>query len=90
LSEILLDEKPGDAAAAAYDAACGHVVYLTEHGHHLAAIVPADVAAEREDLTLAEFRELLEDFAEAQAAQDEPAESRQGPALSQQSRSGRR
>jgi DNA-binding MarR family transcriptional regulator len=58
---------PGDVAAAAHDAARGKVVYLTEHGERLAAVVPAELAAELENLTPEEFHELLEDFADTQA-----------------------
>jgi DNA-binding MarR family transcriptional regulator len=65
-------------AAAAHDAARGQVVYLTEHGQHLAAIVPADLAVELENLTPEEFRELLEDFADGQAAHKALAEIREG------------
>ena len=70
MSEIPLDHAPSDVAAAAHDAARGKVVYLTEHGERLAAIVPADLAAELENLTPEEFHELLEDFADAQAARE--------------------
>ncbi len=65
-------------AAAAYDAARGKVVYLTEHGERLAAIVPAELAAELENLTPEQFRELLEDFADAQAAREALAEIQAG------------
>jgi hypothetical protein len=78
MSEIPLDQAPGDVAAAAHDAARGKVVYLTEHGERLAAIVPADLAAELENLTPEEFRELLEDFADAQAAREALAEIEAG------------
>ncbi len=44
----------------------------------LAAIVPAELAAELEDLTPAQFRELLEDFADAQAAREALAEVEAG------------
>jgi hypothetical protein len=50
------------------------VVYLTEHGERLAAIVPAELAAELENLTPEAFRELLEDFADAEAARQALAE----------------
>jgi hypothetical protein len=78
MSEIPLDHAPGDVAAAAHDAAQGRVVYLTEHGQRLAAIVPAELAAELENLTPEEFRELLEDFADAQAARESLAEIEAG------------
>ena len=47
---------------------------LTEHGQRLAAIVPAELAAEREHLSPEAFRELLEDFADAEAARQALAE----------------
>jgi hypothetical protein len=78
MSEIPLDQAPGDVAAAAHDAARGKVVYLTEHGERLAAIVPAELAAELENLTPEEFHELLEDFADAQAAREALAEIEAG------------
>jgi antitoxin Phd len=78
MSEIPLDRAPGDVAAAAHDAARGKVVYLTERGERLAAIVPAELAAELEKLTPEEFHELLEDFADAQAAREALAEIEAG------------
>ena len=78
MSEIPLDHASSDVAAAAHDAARGKVVYLTEHGERLAAIVPADLAAELENLTPEEFHELLEDFADAQAAREALAEIEAG------------
>jgi antitoxin Phd len=74
VSEIPVDQAPGDVARAARDAARGQVIYLTEHGERLAAIVPAELAEELENLTPDEFRELLEDFADAQAAREALAE----------------
>src|SRR6266700_7774763 len=78
MGEIPLDQAPDDVAAAAHDAARGKVVYLTEHGQRLAAVVPAELAAELENLTPEEFRELLEDFADPQAARDALAEIEAG------------
>ena len=78
MSEISLDQGSGDVTEAAHDAARGQVIYLTEHGHRLAAIVPADLAAELEHLTPEEFRELLEDFADAQDAREALAEINAG------------
>lgn len=78
MSEIPLDQASGDVTAAAHDAARGKVVYLTEHGELLAAIVPAELAAELESLTPEEFRELLEDFADAQAARESLAKIEAG------------
>jgi antitoxin (DNA-binding transcriptional repressor) of toxin-antitoxin stability system len=74
MSEIPLDEAPREVSDAAHDAARGRVVYLTEHGERLAAIVPAELAAELENLTPEAFRELLEDFADAEAARQALAE----------------
>ena len=78
MSEIPLEEAPGQVTDAAHDAARGQVVYLTEHGERLAAIVPAELAAELESLTPQQFRELLEDFADAQAARESLAEIEAG------------
>lgn len=78
VDEIPLDEAPGDVAAAAYDAARGKFIYLTEHGQRLAAIVPADLAAQLENLSPDEFRELLDDFTDAQAAREALAETEAG------------
>jgi len=78
MSEIPLERAPSDVAAAARDAARGMVVYLTEHGQRLAAIVPAELAAELENLTPEAFRELMEDFADAQAAREALAEIEAG------------
>jgi hypothetical protein len=76
--EIPLEEVTREVTDAAHDAARGQVVYLTEHGERLAAIVPAELAAELESLTPAQFRELLEDFADAQAAREALAEVEAG------------
>jgi hypothetical protein len=46
MSELPVEGTPG-VASAARDAARGHVVYLTEHGERLAAIVPAEFAEAR-------------------------------------------
>ncbi len=78
MSEIPLDHAPGDVTAAAHDAARGKVVYLTEHGQRLAAIVPAELAAELEALSPEQLREPLEDFADAQAAREALAEIEAG------------
>lgn len=50
------------------------MVYLTEQGKRLAAIVPAELVAELENLTPEQFHELLEDFADAQVAREALAE----------------
>ena len=78
MSEIPLDEAPREVSDAAHDAARGRVVYLTEHGERLAAIVPAELAAELENLSPQEFHELLEDFADGQAAREAIAEVEAG------------
>jgi len=70
MGEIPLEDAPREVSDAAHDAARGQVVYLTEHGERLAAIVPAELAAELENLTPDQLRELLEDFADAQAARE--------------------
>ena len=78
MSEIPLDDVPGDVTIAAHDAARGKVVYLTEHGQGLAAIVPAEIAAELESMSPEQFHELLEDFADAHAARESLAEIEAG------------
>jgi DNA-binding MarR family transcriptional regulator len=67
-----------EVSDAAHDAARGQVVYLTEHGARLAAIVPAELAAELEHLTPEAFRELVEEFADIQAAREALAEIEAG------------
>jgi hypothetical protein len=74
VSEIPLEEAPGQVTDAAYDAARGQVAYLTEHGERLAAILPAEL----ESLTPQQLRELLEDFADAQLARESLAEVEAG------------
>ncbi len=74
MSEIPLEEASGQVTDAAHDAARGQVVYLTEHGERLAAIVPAEL----ESLTPEQPRELLEDFADAQVARESLAEIEAG------------
>jgi antitoxin (DNA-binding transcriptional repressor) of toxin-antitoxin stability system len=68
MSEMPLEDVPGDVAAAAHDASRGHVVYLTEHGERLAVIVPAELGPQLERMSPDELAELLEDFADAAAA----------------------
>lgn len=67
MSELPLEDAPG-VSDAAHDAARGRVVYITEHGERVAAIVPAEVAAELDNLTPEQLADLLEDFADAAAA----------------------
>jgi hypothetical protein len=77
MSELPVDGTPG-IAGAARDAARGHVVYLTERGERLAAIVPAEFAEALEGMREEDARELLEDLADAAAARQalaEPGES---------------
>ena len=77
MSEMPVDAAPGFADAA-HEAARGQVVYLTERGERLAAIVPAEFAAALEGMSLEEGREFLEDLADAVAARqamEEPGES---------------
>jgi len=70
--EIPLDQAARDIAAAAREAARGQIIYLIEDGHRLAAIVPPELAAELEDLSPEEVRELLADLPGGQDGQ-EPA-----------------
>jgi antitoxin (DNA-binding transcriptional repressor) of toxin-antitoxin stability system len=77
MSELPVEGTPG-VAGAARDAARGQVVYLTEHGERLAAIVPAEFAEALEGMSEQDARELLEDLADAAAAREalaEPGES---------------
>jgi antitoxin (DNA-binding transcriptional repressor) of toxin-antitoxin stability system len=74
-------ENPADVAAAAHEAARGQVVYITEHGQRLAAIVPAAIAIELERLSPGELTELLEDFADAAAARQARASIEAGESL---------
>jgi len=67
MSDLAVEDTPA-VAEAAHDAAGGQVVYITEHGDRVAAIVPASIAAELERLSPAELAELLEDFADSAAA----------------------
>lgn len=67
MSDLAIETTPA-VAGAAREAASGQVVYITDHGERLAAIVPARIAAELERLSADELAELLEDFADAAAA----------------------
>ena len=69
MAELPVENAP-DVAGPAHEAARGQVVYITEHGTRLAAIVPAAIAAELERLSPGELAELLEDFADAAAARE--------------------
>ena len=67
MSELPIEDTPA-VADAAHEAARGQVVYITEHGERVAAIVPAALAAELADLSPDQLAELLEDFADAAEA----------------------
>ena len=69
MSELPVENAPA-VAGPAHEAARGQVVYITERGTRLAAIVPATLAAELERLTPEQLGELLEDFADAAAARE--------------------
>jgi antitoxin (DNA-binding transcriptional repressor) of toxin-antitoxin stability system len=73
MSELPVVTAPG-VANAAHEAARGEIVYLTENGERLAAIVPAPFAAALEGMTPDGARELLEDLAEAAALRQALAE----------------
>ncbi len=80
MSELAVENAPG-MAAPAHEAARGQVVYITEGGTRVAAIVPAAIAAELERLTPDELAELLEDFADAAAAREARASIEAGEPL---------
>ena len=67
MREIPLEQVPGEIAEAARAAARGEIVYLTEDGERLAAIVPPVFAAELEDLAPDEVLDLLDDLSADQA-----------------------
>lgn len=67
MSDLPVENVPG-AAGPVHEAARGRVVYITEHGERVAAIVPADVAAELERLSPGELAGLLEDLADTAVA----------------------
>jgi hypothetical protein len=76
MSELSVHAAPG-VADAAHEAALGEVVYLTENGQRLAAIVPAEFAAVLEKMTPDEARILLEDLAGPTATRQALAEPRE-------------
>jgi antitoxin (DNA-binding transcriptional repressor) of toxin-antitoxin stability system len=80
MSELAIEETPAFADAA-HEAAHGKVIYLTAHGERLAVIVPAELGPELERLSPGEFRELLEDFADAAAAREARASIAAGEPL---------
>jgi antitoxin (DNA-binding transcriptional repressor) of toxin-antitoxin stability system len=83
MSELAIDgtPEPDDVAAAARDAARGHVVYLTEHGERVAVIVPAELGPQLERLSSEELAGLLEDFADAATAREARASIEAGEPL---------
>ena len=58
-----MEQVPGELAEAARAAARGEIVYLTEDGERLAAIVPPAYAVELEDLSPGEVLALLDEMA---------------------------
>jgi antitoxin Phd len=70
MSEVPISEATAHLEeVAAESAATGEVIYLTHEGRRLAAIVPAETAAE------IEAAEDAEDIAAAEAAMAEPGEN---------------
>lgn len=80
MSDVPVETTPG-MAGPAHEAARGRIVYITEHGERVAAIVPAAIAAELERLSPDELVGLLEDFADAAAARDARASIEAGETL---------
>jgi antitoxin (DNA-binding transcriptional repressor) of toxin-antitoxin stability system len=80
MSDLAVESAPG-VAEPAREAARGQVIYITEHGQRLAAIVPAAIAAELERLSPDDLAELLEDFADAAAARHARASIEAGERL---------
>jgi len=73
MSELPVEDAPG-VSGAAHDAAGGRVIYLTEHGERLAAIVSAEYAAALEQIRPADAASFLEDLADLFAFRDSLAE----------------
>ena len=80
MSDLPVETTPG-VAAPAHEAARGRIVYITEQGERVAAIVPAAIAAELERLSPDELAELLEDFADAAVAREARASVEAGEPL---------
>ena len=57
MSELALEDTP-EVAATAHEAARGQVVYITEHGERIAAVVPPELAAVLERLSADVLEEL--------------------------------
>jgi antitoxin (DNA-binding transcriptional repressor) of toxin-antitoxin stability system len=73
MSQLPVEEAPG-VSDAAHEAASGQVVYITEHGERLAAIVPAEYAAALEAMNPEQAAELLEDLADGADVREALAE----------------
>ncbi len=80
MSELPVEDAPG-VSVAAHQAAGGRVVYLTEHGQRLAAIVPAEFAVALEQIKPADAASFLEDLADVFAFRDSLAVISDGAAL---------
>jgi len=80
VSDLPVETTPG-VAAPAHEAARGRIVYITEHGERVAAIVPAAIAAELERLSPDELAALLEDSADAASAREARASIEAGEPL---------
>lgn len=63
MQEIPVEQVTEQLAEAARAAARGEIVFLTEHGERLAAIVPPGYAVELEDLSPDEVLALLDEMA---------------------------
>jgi hypothetical protein len=73
MTQLPVENAPG-VSDAAHEAASGRVVYITEAGHRLAAIVPAEYAAALEAMNPDQASELLEDLADGADAREALAE----------------
>jgi len=80
MSELPLEDVPA-ASDAVHEAARCRVIHITEGGERLAAIVPAELAAELDRFSLEELADLLEDFADAAAARGARASIEAGEPL---------
>jgi antitoxin (DNA-binding transcriptional repressor) of toxin-antitoxin stability system len=61
--EIPVEQAPEEIAESARAAAAGEIIYLTEDGERLAAIVPSGYAVELDDLAPDEVLALLDEMA---------------------------
>jgi antitoxin (DNA-binding transcriptional repressor) of toxin-antitoxin stability system len=80
MSDLPVEKVPG-AAGPVHEAVRGRVVYITEHGERVAAIVPAEIAAELERLSPDELAAFMEDVADAAAAREARASIEAGEPL---------